>query len=584
MSYIDEDTLTKIRQNNNIVDVISSYVAVSKKGRNHICLCPFHDDTNPSMVISEEKQIYNCFSCGAKGNVFTFVQNFEKISFIEAVKKLAANIGLDLNISEQAFEVNADLKEYYEINLEAMQLYNYLINNDELALKYLEGRQINNHLVEYFKLGFAPSNNVLTELLKSKGFNLDKAVEMGLLGLRNNDYYDSYQNRLIYPIINIRDEVVGFSARTIVNSEPKYLNSKDSAVFDKTMTLYNINNAQNAIKQTKKVYLTEGPNDVAAFFKADFNNSVCIMGTAFGLEHINLLKRLRVEEVIVAFDGDDAGVKASHKAISIILDNNIKASYLDFKKLDPDEYLKEHGYEEFKKLVNNPSSALEFQINYNYNKINQNNYTERKEFVLNTLKQLGPKLDQFDLDYVYKYLANLTGLSYEIISSTHSNAKQAKVKPVATRTINTKVLSSLDNAAINALYFMMNDRKYFELFMQEVGTFIDTKYRKMANLLTSFYLTNESLDINLLSTFEDTDVIKELLEIYLIFDYQKYNDEQIFLDSLATIKLENLYLELDNLKKLMNSIKDPIEKIEIASKIVEITKQIENAKSTKFNK
>lgn len=583
MAYIDEKTLEEIKQANNIVDVIASYLPVSRKGRNHVCLCPFHDDTNPSMVISEEKQLYNCFSCGAKGDVIGFVKNYEKISFIQAVQKLALNAGINLAIKDPVSKVNTNLKEYYEINQEAMQLYNYLINNDEQALNYLEERKLNNNLVEYFKLGYAPSNNVLTKLLKSKGYDLDKAVEMGLLNLHNNDYYDSYQNRLVYPIINMRDEVIGFSARTIINSEPKYLNSKQTAVFDKAKTLYNINNAQSSIKETKKVYLTEGPNDVAAFFKCDFNNSVCIMGTAFGSEHIRLLKSLRVEEVIVAFDGDEAGINASIKAIDILMRNQLKISYIDFKKLDPDEYLKEHGYQAFKDLVNNPSSALEFQVSYNYSKINQNNYTERKDFVLKTLQELRPNLDQFDLDYMYKYLANLTGLSYEIISSTDAHSNQ-NIRPVQVKQIDTKLLNDIDNAALNIIFFMMNDRKYFEIFMQEVGTFIDSKYRKMTNLITSYYLNNDSFDISALAALEDSETISKLADIYFIYDYEKYSNEKIFLDSIETIKLENLYLEKENLLKMMNSLKDHLEKAEISARIFEITQQIEDAKSNKFNK
>ncbi|MEG0685866.1 MAG: DNA primase [Erysipelotrichales bacterium] len=589
MKRVDEATIEEIKKNNDIVDVLSDYVSLIKKGKNYVCLCPFHDDSNPSMVVSQEKQIYKCFSCDAGGNVISFVQNFEQISFVEALSKLASKVGIELGIDTSTPVQENKNKEYYDLNKEALTLYEYLIkqSNESLVKDYLEDRKIDDKVQERFKIGFAPIKNVLSDLFTSKELDLNKAVEIGLLRVNNNEYIDVYKNRIIYPIIDIYDNVLGYTARALGNVEPKYINAIESKVFDKSSILYNINNAKDEIKKTKRVYVLEGAHDVIAFDKVGYQNAVCVMGTALTNNHIALLRRVGAQEIVLGFDGDDAGQKATYHAIELLSKTNLSIKYIDFNNDDPDDYLKKEGYEKFKKLVDKPLSATEFRINYEFKKINTSNYDEKKKVVQKLVLSLNESLDEFDKEYYYNYLANISGISFDLINS-FAYQKASVDKPRFNQSIKPKVrntMSDIENAAINTLFFIMNDHKYFEIFNNEVGTFIDSRYRKMYNIIAAHYLGNTVFDISLLdSEVIDNDILRELMDILLMYDYTMYNDENIFFDSLATIKLEESYLKLETLEKELRAIEEPLHKAKISSEILKLSEYIKNEKKIKFNR
>ncbi|MDF9867177.1 DNA primase [Bacilli bacterium PM5-3] len=587
MKKIDDTTIEEIKNKNDIVDVLSNYISLTKKGKNYVSLCPFHNDTNPSMVISQEKQIYKCFSCGAGGDVVNFVKEYEKISFVDSLLKLASRAGIEIAVENTTNNISNDLKEYYKINSEVNNLYQYLLveGHSDFALNYLHTRGIDDKLIEKFRLGYCSSNEVVSNLIKQKGYDDKKAVELGLLNIKGNELVDNYQNRIIYPIIDIYDNVLGFTCRALNNATPKYINSIESKIFNKSRILYNINNAKDSIKKNKSVYILEGPNDVIAFYKANIENAVCVMGTALTSEHISVLKTLGIKEIILGFDGDDAGKKATINAIKLLQKEKLSIKYLDFGSSDPDEFLNNHGFQKFTELVSQPKSAIEFKINYEFNQINTNNYQEKKNIVVKIVNDLNNILDEFDKEYYYNYLANLSGISFDLIKTFASKKQPVITKQVKLDKPKVTKRSDLENAAINALYYMMNDYKYYEIFNKEIGTFINAKYRRLYNVIAAYYLEMNTLNIIDIQEMDIDDELKlALKEIYLSYNYDIYNDKEIFLDSISTLKLEKYYLEIEKLQDELKNLADPIKKAELSIKILEINAIINKAKYNKFNK
>lgn len=593
---LDNAMIEDIKNKNDIVDVMSKYVSLIKKGKNFACLCPFHNDTNPSMVVSQDKQIYKCFSCGAGGNVINFVKEYEKISFVEAVQKLGENVGISIEVNNKPNKKADKLQDYIQINDEANHLFQYMLYeyDDKAGYKYLINRNFNDDIIKTFQLGYAYQEDMLLKLLKAKKLNLNKAVEMGLLKLNNdNQYHDVYMKRITYPIIDEANHVIGFSCRTINDSEPKYLNSLESKMFDKASTLYNLNNALETIKKEKTVYLLEGPNDVIAMYKAGIKNAVCVMGTALTNKHVAKLKSFGVNQINLAFDGDDAGTKATIKAINLLSSSKITTKVINFDLDDPDEFLHKHGYDKFHERLKQPLSAMQFNIDYQFKKINTNNYDEKKKLVQAIARNINNNLDEFDKEYYFNYLATKSGISFELIKSfsQSSNNQQPSTQvsqrftPLGQRAKKTSnIKSDVENAMINILYFIMNDKKYYHKFDQEIGSFYDKHYRQLYNVVAAFYLKHDLFDISSVDSTLENEHIAELMQILLSYDYHKYNDETVFLDSIATLKLEQYYLEIEKVQDELKQLLDPLQKAHLSTRILEANKAIRQIKNSKFNR
>lgn len=584
-----QENIDEILKKNDIVDVVSEYISIIKKGKNFVCLCPFHNDTNPSMVISQEKQIYKCFSCGAGGNALTFVKNYEKISLNEAIKKLANKAGVEIDYYENNKVDQKDVYlEYYNLNDYALNLFQYLIKetNNQKVLEYINKRNYSKDLITKFKIGFLDNANTLTNLFKSKEYDLNNAVEIGLLKLVDNKYFDSFSNRIIYPIINEYDKIVGFTARAIDDdTQPKYLNSPESKIFDKSSILYNLNNAKESATRLKTIYLVEGPNDVIAFDKAGYSNSVCVMGTALTIQHLNLLKKLKINNLVIAFDDDEAGINATLKAANLLKDANFIVSSISFNSLDPDDFLKEHGLNEFKNKVENAIPIMEFIINYEFSQININNYLEKKELVVRLLNNLFVSIDNFDKEYYFNYMSKLSGFSLELINSL--GMKKSKEYDIKSLPKISKVEGNdVENASKNIIYYLMKDKIYYDIFKNEVGNFVSNKYRKLYNVISMLYLKKNEFNISDIYTLDiSQDIIDDLTNISLSFDFEsEIDDELLFNDCLKTLNLEVHYQMLDNLNKLLKVEDNPLKKAEISGKILSINKEINEKKKQKFNK
>lgn len=365
--YYPEELVEEVRLKNDIVDVISGYVRIKKKGSNYVGLCPFHNEKTGSFMVSQNKQIYKCFGCGAGGNVFSFVMEYENYTFVEAMKYLAERAGVKL--PEAEYDENAKKQQsrrarLLALNKDAATYFYYQLRapQGKVGLKYLEGRQLSEETMKKFGLGYANvTSNDLTQYLKSKGYS-DEEIRNGGLASFHEKYgmSDKFWNRVMFPIQDINHRVIGFGGRVMGEGEPKYLNSPETEVFDKSRNLYGLNFARTSRK--KRLILCEGYMDVIAMHQAGFTEAVASLGTAFTSGQASLLRRYG-EDVILAYDSDEAGVRAALRAIGILRDAGLTGKILHLEPYkDPDEFMKNLGKEEFEKRLNEAEDSFSFEL------------------------------------------------------------------------------------------------------------------------------------------------------------------------------------------------------------------------------
>ena len=418
MNKIDE-----IKKSVDIVEIIQEYVELSKKGKNYWGICPFHDDSNPSMSVSIEKQLYNCFSCNNAGGVFKFIQQIEKVSFKEAVNIVGKKVGISIKIDENIEKYNENQKVLINALNDAMDYYIISIEAKEgkKALEYSEKRGLTAKIREKFKIGYASHEANLTNFLVNKK-KYDVAVLINA-SLTNANEKDFFKDRLIFGIQNEYGDIVAFSGRSIDNTEPKYINSSETRVFKKNQTLYNWFNAKSLAQKNKELIVVEGFMDVIALHKAEIENVVAIMGTALTKENVDKLKNI---DVILMLDADNAGKRATIKSIKLLLENSVKSFVVNEKNLkDPDEILKNDGKEKLVNLINKKISGLEYIYKLHKEKFNPNSLVKTEKMVESFKKYLkyGSQLEK-------DYFANLISSEYKISKEIFlDELSKEKIKP-----------------------------------------------------------------------------------------------------------------------------------------------------------
>ncbi len=365
--YYSEELIEEIRSRNDIVDVISGYVRLQKKGSSYFGLCPFHNEKSPSFSVSRQKQMYYCFGCGAGGNVYTFLMEYENFSFVEAVKYLADRAGIELPEAEYSKEAKekADLKaSILEINKLAAKYYYVQLKSErgKPAYTYLKDRKLSDETITAFGLGYSNKlNNDLYNYLRKKGYSEELIRQAGLINTdERQGVYDKFWNRVMFPIMDVNSRVIGFGGRVMGDAKPKYLNSPETAVFDKSRNLYGLNRA----RTSRKPYflLCEGYMDVIALHQAGFTNAVASLGTALTPGHASLIKRY-VREVYLTYDSDDAGTRAALRAVPILREAGITAKVVRMDPYkDPDEFIKNLGAEEYEKRIGEARNGFLFSI------------------------------------------------------------------------------------------------------------------------------------------------------------------------------------------------------------------------------
>jgi len=397
---IPENLVQEIREKVNIVDIVGDYVALEKKGKNYFGCCPFHNEDTPSFSVTEEKQIFYCFGCHEGGNVYNFLMKHEGLSFTEAVIKIAEFANVSVNTYAQALEQERRKQdsnaEYYDLNTYVTDFYNYMLKTDKgiAGRKYLASRGIGESEIKKFRIGFAPNEQLLSKLLVEKNLSLKVATELGVIFENSSltDYLDAFRNRIIFPITNYQGQVVAFTGRLIApNADfPKYYHSPESKIFHKRETLYNYSNAEVSIRRKRHVYICEGIFDVIVLAQAGVENVIATLGTAITQEQINFLKRKKITMTFL-FDNDNAGKKASIRALQLALELQATAdvvTFWEYAEKDLAEIAESFSVERLKSIIDKKITTFDYFIQYYEQNLNLANNDERQQFAQKILAVL----------------------------------------------------------------------------------------------------------------------------------------------------------------------------------------------------
>jgi DNA primase len=391
--FYPEELVEEVRQKNDIVDVISSYVKLQRKGSSHMGLCPFHSEKSPSFSVSVSKQMYHCFGCGVGGNVFTFIMEYENYTFVEALKYLAGRVGVTLpeaEISEEARRQAGLKARLLEINKEAAKYYYFQLKSPrgQAAMDYLVNRQLSEDAIKKFGLGYSnQTGDDIYRYLKHLGYDDEVLRESGLVSFdEKHKVYDKFWNRVMFPIMDANNRVIGFGGRVMGDGLPKYLNSPETKLFDKSRNLYGLNFARTSRKSN--FLICEGYMDVIALHQAGFTNSVASLGTAFTGLQANLIKRY-TGEVLLTYDSDSAGTKAALRAIPILKEAGLTVKVIDMKPYkDPDEFIKALGAEAFQKRIENAKNSFLFEVEVTERDFDMNDPEQKTKFFNETAKKM----------------------------------------------------------------------------------------------------------------------------------------------------------------------------------------------------
>lgn len=578
MAYISNEDINTIRANANIVDIIGDYIPLTKKGKNFVCVCPFHDDHSPSMSVSSDKQIYKCFSCGAAGNVFTFVENYEQVPFAEAVSIVANKIGMKFDSREQVKKSN-----HHKVEFEIMSLTLKFYQNNlktELgkeARDYLAARHIDNEAINEFGIGLSiDKSDALYTFLINKKYDMKKLTDLGLINLNKNSIYDTFTRRIMFPLWNKDGEVVGFSARIYRNEKDtsKYVNSKETIIFKKGETLYNYHNAKEYIKREKKVIIVEGFMDAIRLSVNGIKNVIALQGTALTKEQIELIKKLRTK-VILCLDNDNAGEIATLNNGKILEEQGLEVFVVRISgEKDPDEYILKNGVEAFLENLKEPLTFFDFNIAYLKKNKNLSNSNDLADYINKVLEKVSETNDEILKALTIKKLAKEYDLSIDLLTQKLSNLKKdVKVlKPLKEKKVFKTNKSPYNRAADEIIYFMMNDKKYIEMYSKKLGCFNDELHRNIANEIVYYYDKYKAITLaDFITYISEQELKDEVMRIVNDSEVGELN-ENILDDYFKNINKLMIKDKIKELKEKMKTELDDAKKIKIAEKIKELKK------------
>ena len=577
MEKIPYDVILDIKSKVNIVDVISEYLPVEQKGKNYFAICPFHDDHNPSMSISPEKQIYTCFVCGASGNVFNFVANYEKVSFVSAVKKVAqkAGINLDINVKDDYKPQDTKYDKYYKMFDITNKYYQNNIKSvyGKKAIEYLHNRKIDDDVINEFEIGLSMNDNNVSKLLEKKGYDVNELIDIGLCGKKDNFIYDIFRNRIMFPLYNLDGKPVGFSGR-IYNGEKdsKYVNSKESIIFKKGNLLYNYHRALSHAREKHQIIVVEGFMDVIRLYTIGIKNVVATMGTAITKEHANLLMKLS-KNIVLCFDGDKAGEKATISALDALEKIGITPKIIRLEDdLDPDDYIIKKGSDAYLTHLNNPMSSVVFKINIDKSKTNFNDYNEISTYLKNVSKELEKIDDKVVYELTVNKLSKETGVSCDTINDMVKSIPKNEVKVITKRTSLKK--DKYQKAEEYLVHYMLRNVDAVLIYQNNVSYLNDPILSKIAMQILEFYEINRYINITDFTVFLEDKI--DLIEKSLIIDDLSLPDEvntDILMDYVKTIDEGILKREIEKTKKQIKEEMDVAKKISLTEKLRNLKKK-----------
>lgn len=575
MSRLNEQEINEIRSKANIVEVISHYLPITRKGKSYSAICPFHDDHDPSMSISEDKQIFKCFVCGSGGNVFSFVQKYEQISFVEAVYKVAEIIGM---VMERPLEVKAPVLDphaaaLHKVCKDAIEYTHYELQtpDGDQVKRYLYQRGIDDAMIERFALGFNPPNDALYRFLHAKKHSDEHIIEAGMARMNPQGINDVFSQRMMIPIHNENGEPVGFTARRLLdNEEAKYINTQETYIYHKGDLIFNYHRARSEARKAKCVYLVEGAMDVLALEKVGIHHAVAMLGTACTKEQLRLLGKLGVD-VIVCYDGDTAGKNATYK-FGKLAKGKLAFTIVDNRTgLDPDEIIDAYGKDELHKTLHKTISWIDFLFDYLLNRYDLENYSQKKEYALELAAEITELKDDFEKNNYYIRLRECTGFDMSV-QKEKAPQKVSDKRREPTYLVYPK--SGIQAAEYEILSQMLIARSASILFRDELGSLKDATSNALAMHMIDYYRTHTTIELaDFLNTIQEESVKKLLLEIV---DWELAS-ETVNLEALheAIIKLKVCLLDekIASLIQKAGALNDPIQKAKVADERIQLIRK-----------
>lgn len=550
--YYPDELIEEVRMKNDIVDVISGYVKIQKKGSSYFGLCPFHNEKSPSFSVSPQKQMYYCFGCGAGGNVFTFIMEYENYTFQEAIKFLAQKAGVSLPEAEYTEEVRkkeGKRAKLLEVNKEAAKYFYYQLRSDRgrAGLKYLKERQLSDETINKFGLGFANmTSNDLVTYLKSKGYD-DKLLQEAGLATFDEKYgmHDKFWNRVMFPIQDINHRVIGFGGRVMGDGKPKYLNSPETMIFDKSRNLYGLNLARTSRKNN--MILCEGYMDVITMHQAGFSQAVASLGTAFTEGQATLLKRY-TQEVILSYDSDGAGVTAALRAIGILKEAGLTGKVLNLEPYkDPDEFIKNKGQEAFQERLDRAENTFFFELRMLQRDYNLKDPEEKTRFHREIAKKLCGFSEEVERENYIQAVADKYQIGFENLRKlVLSYAEQTGfAKPVERPKSGIQKKAAPDENRKKTqrmlLTWLTDEPALYQKIKKYISPedFTEDLYRKVAEKLFDGLDRGEMNPASIISMFTDEEEQREVASVFntkLMALSTKQEREKAFHDIVFAVK------------------------------------------------
>ncbi|PMC58933.1 DNA primase [Dolosicoccus paucivorans] len=596
MAFIPPQKIEEIQQKTDITQVIGKYTRLSQSGKNFVASCPFHEDRNPSFSVDKAKQLYHCFSCGRGGNVFNFLQEIEHINFVEAVKRAAeiSHVPLDAEYLQERPLSSQDIlkKRLLLIHQKVIDFYCYYLQgtqNGVEALDYLTKRQFTQETMESFQIGLAPhSSKILVQVLQQEEFTTEELIESGIFYLNNdNELIDRFRGRIIFPLRNVNGEVVGFSGRVYEQTsdlqQAKYLNSPNTAIFNKSHHLFNLDKATPTIRQTKQVLIAEGFMDVIALHQAKVENTVATMGTSLSSTHLQRLEKI-ASEVVLIFDGDKAGQQATDKAYQLGL-NYDKLTFKNITipmKMDPDEWIKEKGVESFQALIHQSDDMFSFYESFWQKDFDLSIQQELAQYI-ERLLMLVAQVSQSAIEVELKIqsIAQKYSIPVETLMQTYqtiqlplaqSNAKenlQQPKKTVSKLSTATNLVSGDVTLRSKAAFFAEKQILFYLIYYPQAWEYLNEQFNGIPFILIhehsqSLYFIleeayyNKHNPVQLPMTELDQKINDETLKQLFISIRNEYQPlgfvKEVMSDCLTVLDREFIQLEIDELRQQANQL------------------------------
>lgn len=584
MRRLSDQEITDIRSKADIADVISQYLPLTRRGRNLWAVCPFHDDHDPSLSISKDKQIYKCFVCGAGGNVFTFVANIEKISFLQSVVKVAKNVGIDLEEAlEPAVSVDPRKQTLIQVLKESINFFRYQLNaSDGLMIKeYLLNRGISDSLIEKFEVGYNPGNDQCSRFLTAKGYLASDIVATNVARVNGSQLADVFANRIVFPIHDEQGSPLGFTARTVLADESaKYINTTETELYTKGLIIYNYHRALPEVKKAEFVIVTEGVTDVIAFYRANIRNVVATLGTAATPQQIRKLRQLHWH-IVIGYDGDAAGQKAAFRLGDMLIKANCTVEVLNYRvPMDPDDIINTYGEQHLVQIVENRVAWMDFLLDYSQSLYQLDNYNQKKQYVLAMGAQIKNLRDDLDRKHFTERLAAISGYKFEDLWSLVAQSRKPE-KTFEDATV-TPPKSDCSKAECEICAQMMISKEAAIRFRDELGYLSSPMANRCAILIIDSYRNQDEIVLaDLLTKATDPALHDFILWLADWPLFPKEANPASLGEAMTKVRIDVYEAKIKKYKMESAQLIDAAKKAEIANKIIEAQREITTLKRGK---